>query len=112
LVDTVVLPMGLQAPSTLPVLALTPPLGPLCSVQWLAASIHIYIGQALAEPIRRQLYQAPVSKHFLASAIVSGLGVCIWDGSPGGAAFPSVSAPLFVPVFPVDRSNFWLKFCK
>jgi hypothetical protein len=38
----------------------------------LAARIHIYIGQALAEPLRRPLYQAPVSKHFLASAIVNG----------------------------------------
>jgi len=37
------------------------------------------------EPLRRQLYQAPVSKHFLASAIVTGFGGCIWDGSPGGA---------------------------
>jgi hypothetical protein len=37
-----------------------------------------------AEPLRRQLYQAPVSKHFLASTIVSGFGVCIWDGFPGG----------------------------
>ena len=47
--------------------------------------ICICIGQDLAEPLRRQLYQAPVSKHFLASAIVSGFGVCMWDGSPGGA---------------------------
>ena len=38
-----------------------------------------------AEPLRRQLYQAPVSKHLLASTIVSGFGNCIWDGSPGGA---------------------------
>jgi Ni/Fe-hydrogenase subunit HybB-like protein len=56
----------------------------LCLVQCLAACIHICIGQDLAEPLRRQLYQALVSKHFLASAIVSGFGVCIWGGSPGG----------------------------
>jgi hypothetical protein len=59
-------------------------LGSPCSVQWLAVSFHIFIGHPLAEPLRRQLYQAPVSKHFLASTIVSGIGVCIWDGSPGG----------------------------
>jgi hypothetical protein len=36
------------------------------SIFWLlAASIHISIGQALAEPLRRQQYQAPVNKHFL-----------------------------------------------
>jgi hypothetical protein len=30
----------------------------------LAARIHYCIGQTLTEPLRRQLYQAPVSKHF------------------------------------------------
>ena len=84
LVDIVVLPMVFQSPSAPSVLPLTPPLGSLGSVQWLAASIHMCIGQALAEPLRRQLYQAPVSKHLLTSAIVSGFGVCIWDGSPRG----------------------------
>jgi hypothetical protein len=33
----------------------------------LAASIHICNSQDLAEPIRRQLYHAPVSKQLLAS---------------------------------------------
>jgi hypothetical protein len=60
------------------------PIEDLCSVQWLGASICLCICQALAEPLRRQLYQAPISKHFLAPAIVSGFGICIWDGSPGG----------------------------
>ena len=46
----------------------------LCSIWWLTSSICICIGQELAEPLRRKLYQAPVSKHFLASAIVSGFG--------------------------------------
>jgi hypothetical protein len=45
-----------KAPSAPSVLPLTSPLGSLCSVQWLAASICIYIGQDLAEPLRRQLY--------------------------------------------------------
>jgi hypothetical protein len=58
--------MGLQAPSAPWVLSLPPPLGTLCSVQWIAVSIHFCICQALAEPLRRQLYQAPVSKHMLA----------------------------------------------
>jgi hypothetical protein len=85
LVDIVVPPMGLQTPSAPSVLSLPPPLGNLCSVQWLALSICLCICQALAEPPTRQLYQAPVSKQFLASTIVSGFGNCIWDGSPGGA---------------------------
>jgi len=41
------------------------------------ASILICISRALAKPLRRHLYQAPVSKNFLASAIVPGLGGCI-----------------------------------
>jgi hypothetical protein len=48
LVDIVVLPMELQTLSAPSVLSLTPPLGFLCSVQWLAESIHTCIGQALA----------------------------------------------------------------
>jgi hypothetical protein len=47
-----------------------------CSVWWLAASIHICISKALAETLRRHPYQAPISKHFLASAIVNGIGGC------------------------------------
>jgi hypothetical protein len=74
---------GLQSASS--ILSLAPPLGTLCSVQWLTVSIHLCICQTLTEPLRRQLYQAPISKHFLASTIVSGFGICLWDGSPGGA---------------------------
>jgi hypothetical protein len=85
LVYIVVPPAGLQTPSSPSNLSLTPPPRILCSVQWLAGSICLCICQALAEPLRRQLYQAPVSKHFLASIIVSGFGDRIWDGSPGGA---------------------------
>jgi hypothetical protein len=32
----------------------------------------------------QEIYQGPVSKIFLAYAIVSGFGGCIWDGYPGG----------------------------
>ena len=82
--DIVVLILGLQTPSTPSVFSLSPSLWSPCSVQWFAASIPLCICQALAEPLRRQLYLAPVSKHFLASATVFGFGVCIWDGSGGG----------------------------
>ena len=81
----VVPPMGFQTPSAPSVLSLTPPLGTLCSVQWMAVSLHFYIFRVLAESLRRQLYQSPVSKLLLASAIVSGFDGCLWDGSPGGA---------------------------
>ena len=85
LVDIIVLPMGLQTPSAHSVLPLTPPLGGTCLVKWVAASIHFCTDQVLAEPLRRQLYKAPVSKQFLASAIVPGFSVYIWDGFPGWA---------------------------
>jgi hypothetical protein len=74
---------GCKTPSAPWVLSLAPPLGTLCSVQWMAVSIHFCICQAVAEPLRRQLYQAPVSKLLLAFTIVSGFGGCLWDESPG-----------------------------
>jgi hypothetical protein len=88
------------------------PLGILCSLQWLVASIHFCLCQALSELLRRELYQVPVSNHFLASPIVSRFSVCIWDGSPGRAVpeWPFLqSAPQFVFIFPLDRSNSGLK---
>jgi hypothetical protein len=42
--------------------SLTPLLGTLHSVQWLAANIHLC--KALAGPLRRQPYQAPFSMYF------------------------------------------------
>ena len=47
--------------------------------------ISICNGQALAETLRGQLHWAPVSKHFLASAIVSEFDVSRGDGSLGRA---------------------------
>jgi hypothetical protein len=92
LVHIVVPPRGLQTPSVLWVLSLDPSLGTLCSIQWITVSIYFCICQALAEPLRRQLYQSTVSKILLASVIVSGFGGCLWDGSPGRA----VTAWLFL----------------
>jgi hypothetical protein len=75
LVD-IVLPLGLPSPSALSVLPLTLPLRSPGSVQRLAVSICICIGQVMVEPLRGQPHQAPVSKRFLISAIMSGFGVC------------------------------------
>ena len=47
--------------------------------------ISICNGQALAETLRGQLHWAPVSKHFLASAIVSEFDVNRGEGSLGMA---------------------------
>jgi hypothetical protein len=77
LVHIVVPPMQLQTPSAPWVLSLASSLGTLCSVQWMTVSIHFCIFQALGEPLRRQLYQAPASKLLLASAIVSEFGSCL-----------------------------------
>ena len=53
LVDSVVLPMGLQTPSAPSVLSLKLLLWTLCSVRLLSLSICLCICQALAEPLRR-----------------------------------------------------------
>jgi hypothetical protein len=74
-----VLPVELQSPSAPSDLSL----GFLGSVQWLAVNVFISLSQVLAEPLRRQPYKA-VCYHILASASVSGFGVCRWDGSLGG----------------------------
>ena len=102
LVHIVVPPMRLQTPSAPWIFSLVPSLGTLCSIQWIAVSIHFCICQALVEPLRRQLYQAPVSKHLLASIVVSKFSDSVWDGSPGGAVFgwSPVSALHFVSITP------------
>jgi hypothetical protein len=124
LVD-IVFPMGLQSPSAPLVLALALPLGSLGSVQWLAVSICLCISQVLAEPLREHPYQAPVSKCFLASTIVSGFGTCRWDGSLGGPVsvwyfLQSLLHFLFVwlffvwlvvylcPCLSLEQEQFWL----
>jgi hypothetical protein len=85
LVSNAVLPMGLQSTSAPSVPPIILPLGSPCLVLQLAVSIQSYIGQVLVDPLMGHLYQAPVSKHLLASAIVPGFGVSRCDGSPGGA---------------------------
>jgi hypothetical protein len=45
------------------------------------------ICQALAELLRRQLYQTPVGMYLLAYTIVTGFGDCIWEESPDGPVF-------------------------
>jgi hypothetical protein len=71
--------MGLQSPSAPWILSLALIGDPVLCL------MDDCISQALAGPLRRLLYQATVSKILLASAIVSGFGGCLWDGSPGGA---------------------------
>jgi hypothetical protein len=77
-------------------------------------SIHFCICQALAEPLWRQLYQAPVSKLLLASAVESRFGGCLWNGSasgavwmiiPSGSALNFVSVTHFVAIFPHSKKE-------
>jgi hypothetical protein len=79
--------------------------GTLCLVQWLAVSIHLCFCQALVEPLKQQLYQAPVSKHLLASTIVSGFGDDIWDGSPVGQSLDGLSSSLCSTLCLCDSSH-------
>jgi len=73
----------------------------------LAFSICILIDQVLAEPQVTAL-SGLCQQEFLASAIV--FGVCLWGSL--WMAFALISMPLFVPVFPLDKSNSGLKLCK
>jgi hypothetical protein len=68
IVHIVVPPMGLQTPSAPCVLSLAPSLRTVCFIQSMTVSIHFCICQALAEPPRKQLSHAPVSRLLLASA--------------------------------------------
>jgi hypothetical protein len=80
------------------VFSIPPSLGTLCSVHWMAESIHLCICQVLAEPLRRQPHQPSVSKYLLASTQVSGFVMYMgWIPRWGSLwmAFPSVSASHF-----------------
>ena len=103
LVDIVVLPVGLQTHSVHSVLSLIPPLGTPCSLQWLAESICLYIVR-LWESLSADRYIRFLSER--ASCIYNSIWVwCLymgwiprWDSL--WMAFPSVTAPYFVFVFP------------
>jgi hypothetical protein len=90
--------MGLQTPSPPWVLSLALSLGTLCSIQWMAVSIHFCISQALAEPLR--LLSASSCWH-LPSVWVWWLFI---GWIPGWSSLwlvvPSVSAPNFVSETP------------
>lgn len=107
--------MGLQTPSAPSIHSLTPLMQISFSVQWFAGSIHLCICHALAEPLRRLLYQLPVSMPFLALPIVSGFGCCTylsWILRWGRLwmAIPFVSAPNFVSIS--LRVNIFVPHCK
>jgi hypothetical protein len=57
-VDTVAPHMGLQTPTPPSAPSLIPPSGSLCSVHWLAESIHLCLCQAMAKAFMTQPYQA------------------------------------------------------
>jgi hypothetical protein len=73
-VDIVVLPMGLQTPSTPSVLSLTPLLGTL-------QSAFVRLWQGLSGDSHIRLLSACTSWHPL---YCLGFGNCIWDKSTGG----------------------------
>jgi hypothetical protein len=77
LVHIVVPPIGLQTLSVPWVLSLAPSLATLWSIYWVTVSIYFCTTQALAEPLRRQVYQAPVSKLLLTATIESGFAGCL-----------------------------------
>ena len=74
------------------------------SNDWLPASASLFV--SLYQSLSGDSYiRLPLAQHFLASTIVSGFGVYIWDGSPGGAvsgwpfhqSLISTLSPYFLP---------------
>ena len=89
-----------KAPSAPSLLPLTPLWGSLCSVQWFAVRMCLCFVQDVAEPHRRQLYQAPVSKHFLAFSIVSGFVSACEMGPQVGRSLDGLSFSLCYTLCP------------
>jgi hypothetical protein len=104
--------MGLQSHWASPVLPLALPFGSLGSIQWLAVSTCICIGQGLVEPLRDQTYQPPLIKHVLASSTVWELWCLQMEWIPrwGGLwmAFPSVCS-IYSPYLSFGHEHFWVK---
>ena len=75
----------------------TSSIGVLCSVSWLAASICICIGQALAEPLRGQLLG-------ISKSVCNGMDPQVGQ-SLDGLSFSLCS--IFCPCFSIGKENFW-----
>ena len=100
---------GVATPLAPLVFTLTLPLVFPGSVQLLPVSISICLSQVLAEPLTGQLFQGPICKTILASAIVLGFGVWMkWMAQWGNIwmAFPLVSTPLFCPCISFRQEQF------
>lgn len=86
------------------------------SIQWLADSICICLCQWLVESHREQPCHTSMCIHKMALVLVSGFGVHVWDRSQVGLinGWPLFQSLLhfFLPAFPLDRNNSWLKFLK
>ena len=110
MVDIVVLPMRLQIPPAPTVHALTSPLGFSCSVQCLCTSTSVLVRfwQSLSGDSYIRLLSASTSWHPQYS--LGFMSACGIDPPGFWIVFPSVSAPLFVLVCHLDRSNSGLNF--
>jgi len=117
--------MWLQNASTPSGLSLTPPLGSLCSIWTVSASILICMSKALAGPLRRHPYQATCQQGLLVISnsdwacwlymgLISRCGYFLMAFSSG---YAQLFVPLFSPLsflFPFLRRNeasiFWSFF--
>jgi hypothetical protein len=74
--------------------------------------LYLYWSGYGRDNLRRKLYQAPVSKHFLTSAIVSGFGICMWDRSPVPQSLDGPSFSLcftLCPCISCRQEQWWVK---
>ena len=103
----IVLPRGLQIPSPPLVLSLTPLLGSLCSVHWLAASMRIYLSGS-GRASQESAISGSVSKHFLESAIVSVYGMDLQVAQSLDVLSFSLCSTL-CPHISFIQEQFWVK---
>jgi hypothetical protein len=118
MVAIVVHSLGLQTPSASSVLTLTPPFGSLCSVLWMVGCLHPHLFWSSSS----RASQGEAAYIGSCQQVLLGISNSVWVwGLQIGyiprwgslwMAVPSVSAPLFVLVFPLDRRNSGLIFLR
>ena len=116
MVDIFVHPMGLQIPSALSVFSLTPPLvTPVISLMVDCKHLLLYLSGS-----GRASQETAISGYCQQGLLGISNSDWVWRLYLGWIprweslwmAFSSVSAPHFVPVFPLDRSNSGLKILR
>ena len=115
---------GFKPPSAPWICSLAPSLGTLCSVQWMAESIHLYLSGS-GRASQETAISGSCQQNLVGIRNSVWVWWCLWDGSSGGAViwmacstvcalhFVSVSPPMGI-LFPllkrIEVSTLWSSF--